>query len=78
MSYYSSMPQIDMERNRGVTRRNNITFKVRLVSTASGHKIMINIIELQINIIQNIYQKKEKKLYNDHKYVMNIHIIDSI
>ena len=79
MYYCSSMPHIDMEGNRGVTRRNNITsLKVRLVSTASGHKkiiIMIIIIELQINIIQNVDQKKEKNLYTDNKYVMNRYIL---
>ena len=77
MCYCSSMPQIDMERNReGVTRRNNITsLIVRPVSTAANGLMKITImiiiiIEIQI-IIQNVDQKKEKKLYNDSKYVTN-------
>ena len=78
MCYCFSMPQIDMERNReGVARINNITsLKVRPVLTASGHKKnIIIIIALQINIIQNVDQKKEKMLYNDNKYVTNRHIL---
>ena len=37
------------------------------MSTASGRKKIIIIIELQINIIQSVDQKKEKKLSNDNK-----------
>ena len=33
--------------------------------------MIIIITELQIDIIQNVDQKKEKKLYNDNKYVTN-------
>ena len=83
MCYCSSMPQIDMERNRE-TRRNNITsLKVCRVSTASGHMkiiiiMMIIISELQINIIQNVDQKKEKRLYDDEICNKSIYIIDSI
>ena len=75
MCYCSSMPQIDMERNReGVTRKNNMTSsKVRLVSTVSGHnKIIIIMI---INNMLNVDQKKEKKLYNDNKYATNRYIL---
>ena len=48
------------------------------MSTASGHNkkliiMIIIIIEIQINIIQNVDQKKEKKLYN--KYVTNRYIL---
>ena len=40
--------------------------------------MIIIIIELQINIIQNLDQKKKKKLYNDNNYNEPIYIIDSI
>ena len=77
MCYCSFMHQIDMERNR---EGNNITsLQVCPVSTASGHNkiiiMIIIIIELHISIIQNVDQKKEKKLYNDHKYVTNQYIL---
>ena len=76
MCYCSSMPQIDMERNReDVTRENIISsLEVRTVSTVSSYKkiiMIIIIIELKINNIQNVDQNKEKKHYNDNKYVTN-------
>ena len=62
MCYCSSIPYIDMGRNREGLKRKNIT---RLeVLSGSDHKIIvmiITIIELQTNIIQNVYQKREKK-----------------
>ena len=66
MCYCSSIPQIDMERNKeGLKRRNIITLSPYLSGCKRPHEdddyyYDCYVAELQVNIIQNVDKKKEK------------------